>query len=313
VKRRAFVAALVAAPVAGRAQTPPRVAVRVGGTPNDDMTPVVYAQRTGMFERAGLDAVVEKGLNGSAVAAAVASGSYDIGKSVISALLDAHEKGLPFRIVAPSSIEDIHRPYGGLIFLRDAAVRSGKDLEGQTIALGSLGSIGRVALPAWMDQHGGDGSTIKFVEVPFSAVPAAVEQRRVFAGEITYPNLGAAMATGRFSFIPIYGAIASRFIGGVFYTTASFSDAHPDAIRAFARTYYDAARYTNAHPSATAAMMADFTGLPVDAIASMRRVQSAVELDPAQIQPTIALYAKYGLLKKAFPARDLIDERVPVR
>ena len=289
------------------------MSVRLGGTPNDDMTPVVYAQRTGMFDRAGLDVVLEKGLNGSAVAAAIVGGSYDIGKSVVSALLDAHEKGIPFRIIAPSSIEDVDRPYGGMIYLHDVTVKSGKDLEGQTIAVSSLGSIGRIAVPAWIDQHGGDGSTVKFVEVPFSAIAAAIEQHRAFAGEVTYPNLGAAMATGHFNFIPIYGAIARRFIGGVFYTTQSYAAAHPDVIRTFARVYYQAARYTNAHPEATVQMMAEFTNVPPDVMATLRRVQSAVALDLGQLQPTIDLYAKYGVLKKAFPARELVDPDVPLR
>jgi len=314
-RRRAICLAIAGAlvPSTATAQTNARPTVRVGGTPNDDMTPVVYAQRTGMFERAGLDVAVERGLNGSAVAAAIVGGSYDIGKSVISAILDAHEKGIPFRIIAPSSIEDLDRPYGGMIYLREATVKSGKDLEGQTIALSSLGSIGRVAVPAWIDQHGGDGSTLKFVEVPPAAIPAAIEQHRAFGGEVTYPNLGAAMATGHFGFVPIYGAIARRFIGGVFYTTESFAAAHPDVVRTFARVYYEAARYTNAHPEATTQMMAAFTNISPDVMATLRRVTSATTLDVAQLQPTIDLYAKYGVLKRAFPARELIDPNVPLR
>lgn len=306
-------AVILAGSAATVAQTNPRMTVRIGGTPNDDMTPIVYAQRTGMFERAGLDVVVEKGMGGSAVAAAVVARSYDIGKSVISSLLSAHEKGIPFRIIAPSSIEDVKHPYGGIIFRRDVTIKSGKDIEGQTIGLGDLGSIGRVAVAAWVDQHGGDGTTVKFVEVPFSAVAAAVEQQRIFAGEVTYPNLGAALATGRFNFIPVYGAIASRLIGGVFYTTDGYSAAHPDVIRTFARVYYEAARYTNAHHNATAQMMSEFTGVPVDVISSRLRVQSAVELNLAQIQPTIDLYAKYGVIKKAFPARELVDPNTSLR
>ncbi len=276
-----------------------RGTVRIGGTPNDDMTPVVYAQRTGMFERAGLDVVVEKGLNGSAVAAAVASGSYDIGKSVISALLDAHEKGIPFRIIAPSSIEDVDRPYGGMIYLHDVTVKSGKDLEGQTIALGSLGSIGRVAVPAWMDQHGGDGTTVKFVESPVlgrarrgRAAPCLCRRNHLPEPRRGDGDRQVRLRPGvRCDRRPLH---RRRLLhdGELF--------GRPSRCRpqTFVRTYYDAARYTNAHPDATASMMADFTGVPVDASATMRRVQSAVELDLGQIQPTIALYAKYGLLRR---------------
>lgn len=149
--------------------------------------------------------------------------------------------------------------------------------------------------------------------MPGSAIAAAIEQGRIFAGEANYPNLGAALATGKFNFIPVHGAIARRFIGGAFYTTEAYSAAHPDVIRAFAHVYYAAARYTNAHHDATVQMMSAFTGVSADVIASLPRVESAVDLDFAEIQPVIDLYAKYGLIKERFPASDLIDPNASLR
>ena len=48
-------------------------------------------------------------------------------------------------------------------------------------------------------------------------------------------------------------------------------------------------------------------------IAKMVRVTAGTELVPAQIQPAIDASAKYGTLKKAFPAREIIDPNAPVR
>lgn len=305
-------AALLARALPAAAQTLPTV--RVGGTPNDDMTPIVYAADSGMFAKAGLNVVIQKNSSGSAAAVAVAAGATDIAKSSINSIFDAHEKGVPFTILTPSVMYDTRKPRsGGFLFPLNSPVKTGKDLNGQTVAVAALGSIGKVAMLGWSEQHGGDPSSIKFVEIPFTAVPSALEAGRIAAGETADPVRADAMATGRFSFLPAYDSIGNFFVGAVVYTTRAYSEAHPDVIKTFCRVFYDAARYTNAHPEATVKMMADYTGVAPDIIAKMVRVTAGTELVPSQIQPAIDASAKYGTLKKAFPAREIIDPNAPVR
>ena len=287
--------------------------VRVGGTPNDDMTPVIYAVRTGMFEKAGLNVVIEKSTNGSAAAIAVASGAYDIAKSSINSIFDAHEKGVPFTIITPAGIYDSKDRYGGFLIAANSPIKTGKDVDGLTVGIASLGSIGKVAMAGWVDQHGGDASTLKFVEIPFTAVPAAIESGRIVAGETAHPVQAEAVATGRFKLLPAYDSIGNRFVGAVFYTTSTYSSAHPDVVKTFCRVFYEAAKYTNAHHEATAKIMSDYSGVPFEVIAKMSRVTAGTELSPAMIQPTIDAAAKYGTLKKAFPAREIIDPNAPAR
>jgi len=288
--------------------------VRVGGTPNDDMTPVIYAVQSGMFAKAGLNVVIEKSTSGSAAAIATAAGAYDIAKSSITSIFDAHERGVPFTILAPSVMYDVRKPRsGGFLLPANSPIKTGKDLNGQTVAVAALGSIGKVAMLGWVDQHGGDASTIKFVEIPFTAVPSALDQGRIVAGETADPVRADAIATGHYAFLPAYDSIGGSFVGAVLYTTRTYSEAHPDVIRTFCRVYYEAARYTNAHRDATVKMMADYTGVSADVIAKMTRVDAGTELQPGEIQPAIDAAAKYGTLKKAFPAREIIDPNAPVR
>jgi len=48
-----FVLALSLAAPAGAQSAPPLVAVRVASNAADDVTPILYAQKTGMFAKAG--------------------------------------------------------------------------------------------------------------------------------------------------------------------------------------------------------------------------------------------------------------------
>ncbi len=291
----------------------PLVHVHIAGSPNDDMTTIVYAQQSGLFEKAGLDVTVDKTTSGSAAATGVAGGAFDVGKASISSIFDAHQRGVPFTIVAPDGIYTSKEPYGGMLMTKSAALKTGKDAEGKTFSVASLSSIGRVALAAWIDGNGGDVSAVKFVELPFSAVAAAIDQKRIVGGEIGQPAQAEDLATGRFAFFPAYNAIAPEFCVSVFFTTKEFSAKHPDAMRSLVRVLYDAARYTNAHPEATVKMMADFTGVPLAVMQKIPRVVFATDLQVAQIQPAIDAAAKYGTLKRAFPARELVDGNVPVR
>ena len=59
--------------------------IRVASNPVNDVTPVIYAQNTGLFKNAGLDVTLQKATNGSAVAAALAGNAIDIGKVYIQA------------------------------------------------------------------------------------------------------------------------------------------------------------------------------------------------------------------------------------
>jgi ABC-type nitrate/sulfonate/bicarbonate transport system substrate-binding protein len=87
---------------------------------------------------------------------------------------------------------------------------------------------------------------------------------------------------------------------------SDWATAHQDLVKAFARVMVDAARYTNAHHAQTAPLVAEATKIPQATIEQMTRVDSALSINPAMIQPLIDAAAKYGLLSRSFPATEVI-------
>jgi NitT/TauT family transport system substrate-binding protein len=306
LSRVAATAGVLAASRAG-AQTPALTPLRIAVAPSDGVTSVVYAARVGLFEKAGLDVRLDKQSNGAAVAAAVASGSYDIGNSSVTSIFLAHEKGLPFTFVAPCGIYDSKNPFTGALVLKDSPLRLGKDAENQVCGLVSLSGTGHDAFCAWIDQHGGDPSLVKFVEVPFSVSGNALEEHRVIASETATPAMTNTLETGKFRLVPVYSGIAPAFLISVWFASKDFTGKHPDVVRKFSRVVAEAAAYANAHHAETAPIMAEFTGIPVEVMLHMPRALQGVALNPGLIQPAITASAKYGLLKKSFPAQELID------
>jgi NitT/TauT family transport system substrate-binding protein len=307
--RRRFLAAAAAAGAAGAtryAGAQGVTTVRIAGTPSDDMTPILYGQHSGLFNRFGLDVQLTNATSGAAAAAAVSSGTYAFGKSSLTTLLVAHEKGIPYTLVASDVVYDAKTPYAAFIADRDAGLRTGKDFNDKLIAVSALGDMGSVALQAWVEARGGDPKSLRFVEIPLSAAIAAVDNHRVAAAETSIPVLAAAIESGK-AVIPAYDTIAPTFLLAAWFTTTGYSAKNPQAVRQFARAFAASAAYTNAHHAETAAMMAEFTGVAVGVVERMTRTIAGTSLLPAQIQPVIDSAAKYGALKRAFPAKEVID------
>jgi NitT/TauT family transport system substrate-binding protein len=294
-------------PRAGAASLTP---LRIGIAPSDGVTSVVYAAKTGIFEKAGFDVHLDTQSNGAAVAAAVMSGFFSFGNTSITSVLQAHDRGLPLVLVAPAGVYNSKIASSGAIVPASSGHELGRDANDQTISVASLSGIGHYAFSSWIQEHGGDWQTVKFIEVPLSAAQAAVMQGRVIAAEIANPALAAAMMTGKFNFVPINSSIASRFIVSCWFTTRDFSSKYPQIVKAFARVVATTATWANKHQSRTAPVMADFTGIPLASFEHMTRQEQGTVLIPALIQPVIDACLKYGAVQKSFPATEVIDPNV---
>jgi NitT/TauT family transport system substrate-binding protein len=307
------VGCVVVAGATARAQTPAAdvLELRLASSPADDTMPVLYAQQAGAFRRAGLDVQLSRAASGSAVAAAVAGGSVDIGKSSIVSILTAHAKGLPFVWIAPASMYNPASPDGGLIVAANSPIKTGRDLNGKIVAVPALGDLNTVATRAWVDQNGGDSKSIAFVEVPVAAQAAALDEGRIAAGGIINPFLGQALASGKARFLaPFYSAIANKFMLSGWFTTADFAAKHRDAIASYQRIIDAASTYANAHHAETAPLLATWSGITLDAALHSPRMTMGTRIAAEDIQPVIDLLAKYAVIPKAFDAHEMIVERL---
>jgi NitT/TauT family transport system substrate-binding protein len=309
LSRAAVLAALVVAcvPTGGGAQAPPAI-IRLGTVVADEITPILYAQHAGLYARAGLDVQITAVASGAAVTAAVLSGSYEIGKSSLPALMNAYLRGLPVAIIAPGGVYDPHAPYEELIVATESPIRGPRDLEGKTVGVPSLHDLNELAVDGWVEAAGGDYQTIKYVELPNSAAGVAVAEHRVDAANVSNPPLAAALRTGR---VRVAGhpwdAIGPSFLISVWFTTKEWAASHPDQVRAFARTTEEAGAYTNTHHAETAPVVADYTKIPLSYFTGgMTRTVSGTTLRVDQIQPVIDLSAKYKFIPRSIPARELL-------
>jgi NitT/TauT family transport system substrate-binding protein len=308
--RRVFLATAgtlcTAAPAALVAQ--PLARLVVGTAPTDSGMPPVIAQRTGIYRRNGLDVDLQFMNSGAALTAAVVGGTLQISATSLMGLVTAHAKGIPFQIVAPTTIYLSEKPGELLLVRKDAPLRTGADLNGKTIASPALGDLLSTSTFAWIDQNGGDSKTVRQVELPSAATQAALEAGRIDAAAMNEPRLSEAIRSGNFRVLgKPYDAIAPRFLVTAFVAMGDFVNAHVDTIQRFARAHRETNAFANAHPEQTAVWLAEVAKIDPDVIQHGRREVFAESLVVADVQRVVDAAARYKAIDRPFDAREMIS------
>jgi NitT/TauT family transport system substrate-binding protein len=308
-----FAAGMVAAATrAGQTQSLPHLSL--GTIPIDNGAEAFYAQDQGFFKKAGLDVEVSPMANGGAIVAAVASGALDIGFTNLFSFVTAYARGIPVTLIAPAAVYLSSSPAQALLVRKDSPVKSGKDLNGKIVACDGLKGITQITASAWIDQNGGDSTTIKWTEIPLAVMPQALAQGRVDAASGVLsddPTAGTPQGADRVLGYP-YNAIGNKFLASGFITTKAWAAAHPDLVKRFADVMLQTGRWANAHQAASGEILANVAKLTPDGLRALSRFRSpyAETFEPALIDPVIAFAAKYKIIPSAFPARDAIDAAV---
>jgi len=291
-------------PFTGRAQD--YVPLRIGTFAVENGILPFYAKEMGFFTAAGIAADVQLLPGSSAIAAGIVSNSIDVGYGAIDVLAAIHQKSIPIVVVAPGG--EYRAPtttrVAAIMVPANSAIKTAKDLNGKTIAANSLHSLADAVPRLWVDQNGGDSATLKFVEMPFAAMPAAFDAGRVDAALISEPFMSVAAKTAR---VLVYGydCIAKDFLLGAYFTTPQWAKDHPDVVVRFRSAMRQAAAWANANPAKTGELLAKYTKIDPAVIATMTRARFGEQLTPALMQPLIDVAAKFGGFS-AFPAQDLM-------
>jgi NitT/TauT family transport system substrate-binding protein len=284
--------------------------VRVASSPNDDLGAILYALQAGLFRNVGINVTLQAANNGSAVAAGVVGGAFDIGKISAIPIINAHMRGVPLSIVFPNKLRVAGRPTDdALVVAAGSPIRTGKELNGKTVAVAALKDTTWITACAWIDANGGDSSSVQFIEMPLSAVASALEANRIQAGCALEPYTQAGVRSGKTRILgDLDSAIAPHFLQSAWCATPSWAADNRQAAVAFANAMAAAARYCNAHPDKVSPLVADFTHLDAATIAAMRTA-FATRSDPSEMAPWVDVCVRYKLIPQKFDVRDLYLQR----
>jgi ABC-type nitrate/sulfonate/bicarbonate transport system substrate-binding protein len=290
---------------AGAEELPP---LRLGLAEGDDATPTLYALRAGLFKKYGVNVQFSKAPSGAEALAALAGGSLDIAGTSLLPFFSAYSRGLPLQLVAPLAVSTPDSAYAVVLVKQDAPYKTGRDLNGKTIASSALKDLNWLATMAWIDGNGGDISTVRAVEIPASATAAALETGRIDAATVTTPRYVQALASGGVRILgKAYQAIAKHFTFAAMAARSEYANKNRDVIERFGRAIYEATLYTNAHHAETLPIYAAFAHIDPKQIENAPRAISAPYLDAQDIEPLINAAVRYKVLARPIDASTLIS------
>jgi NitT/TauT family transport system substrate-binding protein len=283
--------------------------IKSAGPKTEDITNVYWAVKTGLFQRNGIDLEIVGTNSGSAAMEAVVTGAYQLARVGIPASFPAHLRGIPIVMVAPGLLSRSSNPFALLQIAPDSPFKTGADLNGKTLGTPAIGDLNTLATKAWVDKNGGDWRSLKFVEIPNSAMEAAIVQKRVDAGVIQSPQLASSLQAKTTKTLgDAWGAIAPTFMAGAYFARIDWANAHADLIRRYNRVYGESAQYVNTHYKETEPLVAELTGMELANVAKIPRGFNATSMDLNLVQPLIDASARYEHIPRGFPARELVWE-----
>ena len=191
----------------------------------------------------------------------------------------------------------------------NSTIHSAKDLNGKVVAAPSLEGPAKISAAKWLDDHGADLSTIKFIEMPVVTMAAALQNGTVAAGMISEPALTVAGDTVRILGRSYQDGYGKAFQVSYWFATPEWVKANPEAARRFALAMRDTAQWTNDPKNAEryGQFLQKYAHFPDEVIKKMGRAAYGVSIDTSLAQPLIDAGIKYKSLHKECPAKDFVS------
>jgi ABC-type nitrate/sulfonate/bicarbonate transport system substrate-binding protein len=287
--------------------------LKVGVLPIADVAPLYLGKQKGFFAKEKLTIQPQPLDGGAAVTAAVVSGDAQFGFSATSPLIVAKSKGVPVQIVSQGNqaAATEAQAWDGLMVKGDSSIRSPKDLEGKTVGVNAVKSMPELTTRAFLAKHGVDVSKVKFIEVPFPDMTAALEGGRVDATTSVEPFVSQAKAGGARSLGSYLTGLQPKLTVGTYFASTPYLQKNPGVAKRFARAMNRSLRYAQAHPAEARKAVIGYTKIPPKAAANMKLSLWSSDLNKASIQLVADQAKKNDFVKDEPDIDELIWDGAP--
>jgi NitT/TauT family transport system substrate-binding protein len=294
----------------GGGQTAEPTTLRVGVIPIADVAPLYLGVKQGFFEEQNLKIEPQLAEGGAAITPAVLSGDFQIGFSNTVSLLIAASKDLPVTIISQGVLggktED--EAWADLLVLKDGPIQEPKDLEGKTIAVNTLKNVCEVTIRASLADMGVDDSTLKFTEVPFPDMNAALEAGRVDGACVVEPFVSQGKAGKARGIDPFYVNTAPDLTVATYFTSRQYAEENPEVVDGFVTAMEQSLEYAQSNPDAVREILGEYTEIPPEVAQEITLPQWRSDLTLDTIERLSQLSLEYGLIESEPNLDELIAD-----
>ena len=282
--------------------------LKVGVIPIADVAPLYLGIKQGFFEEENLKVEPQLAEGGAAITPAVLSGDFQIGFSNTISLLIAASKDLPVTIISQGVLggKTEEEAWADLLVLKDGPIKEPKDLEGKTIAVNTLKNICEVTIRKSLSDMGVDDSTLKWTEVPFPDMNAALEAERVDGACVVEPFVSQGKAGKAKGIDPFYVNTAPDLTVATYFTSKQYMAENPEVVEAFTRAIKKSLDYAQQNPDAVRDILTEYTQIPPEAAANITLPQWRQDITMDTVELLSQLSLEYGLIEEEPDLGELI-------
>ncbi len=274
--------------------------VTVGVIPIVDVAPIYLGKEKGFFAKRGIDLTLASGQGGAAIVPGVVSGQFQFGFSNLTSLLVARDKGLDMKVVANgnASTGETGKDFGAVVVRADSPIKSAKDLAGRTVSVNTLKNIGDTTVRASVRKDGGDPKAVRFVELAFPDMPAALQNKRVDAAWVVEPFLSVAKSQGARPVAWNFVDTAPGLTIAAYFTSAKLLADKPDLVKDFTAAMNESLAYAREHPDEARQVITTYTKITADQVSALTLPDWPTEVNEESVNTLAELATQDGLLTK---------------
>lgn len=300
----ALATTILAAPLGAQTADTP---LRIGVLPIVDVAPLYLGMQKGFFKDEHIVVTPVTAQGGAEVAAAVISGDQQFGYGNVASMMLAASHGLPMQAVADGSqsIADGKHANTLLMVKADGPIKALKDFEGKTLAVNALNTISEIIIKDVLERKGVNVATIKFVEIPFPAMAAALDSGRIDIALEVEPFLTAGKSAGTRAMLEPMDEYAKRMTLATYFTSNAYAAAHQDVVARFRRAMLRSLAYASANPTEVRAVIPTYTRIDSDTASKMALVAWGTQIEMSSIEALQRSMIRQGLLTKELDLKGL--------
>jgi NitT/TauT family transport system substrate-binding protein len=278
-----------------------------------DNAAMFVAMEKGFFKAEGLELETVPMAGGALIVQGVTSGDLQIGWTNVISLYQAHVERFDFKLIAggATNVKGTHESHAIQVPKSSPIIRA-SDLEGKTVAVNTLNNIVHLMAMAWIDKNGANSSKVKFVEVPFPQMEAALVGGKIDAASIHEPFATAAVEKGQTRVLAYpWGDVLPKFLIASWFASEKWIAKNKEMSQAFVRAISRGVDAIQADPAGSRAAMVKWAGLSPDLAGKIGLPVFEKGISESDVQATIDLTQKYKLISRSIKARDVISVLAP--
>ncbi|MBA2949382.1 ABC transporter substrate-binding protein [Streptomyces himalayensis] len=273
--------------------------VKVGVIPIVDVAPLYLGQEKGFYSKRGLKLELTLAQGGAAIVPGVVSGQFQFGFSNMTSLMIAQTNNMPVKAVAngAASTGVEGEDFGALTVKKGSAIKTAKDLEGKKVALNTLKNINETAVRESVRKAGGDPDKVKFVELAFDQMPAALDKGQIDAAMVVEPALATIKGQGGSEIASSLVDVAKGLTVAMYFTSTQYTQQNPELVKKFQEATAESLAYASEHPDEVREIVTTYTKIPAATLEKVTLPTWPAEPNRASIEALAALGEKDGLFK----------------